>query len=121
MFKKFANISRLNNAKDLKLRILQFVEQNRIKIDSNNDSKDNLPQVLFSKQQFINFMIENMLSEEEALNFWEIACNQHRFNFTIRSINNLALEANMVSMRAFLYNFKKFYLDDLEGFKNCFS
>ena len=51
---------------------------------------------------------------------WGVAFNQARF-FNKEQEVSLKKRLDVISMKAFCYNFRKFYLDEMESFRNCLS
>lgn len=107
----------------------RFAKSNNIKTVNLNDKnvsikldKTTISQYLFSKSDFLHYLMGHNFSQEESERFWLSVYNKNRFTVADKSPSGLSVVKNdFISMRAFVYNYKKFYLEEEQYYKNMFS
>ena len=71
----------------------------------------NLKHMLMDRNFFIRFLVDKFeFSDVDGEMFWEIAYNDRRFQ-----------EKDSISMKAFIYNYDKYYTEIFQKYKNMFS
>jgi hypothetical protein len=105
LFKRLAKLTHFHTEAQLAKDIACFAQEHGI---------NGKGEILFGRTEFLNYLMGLGLEEVEAEDFWNAAYNQARFA-------GRRGEGEVVSMRAFAFNFRKFFLEELEGYRNCLS
>ena len=77
--------------------------------------------MLVTKDEFCEFLSNHSFNESEVDDFWEVVYREGLFTNTSNPFTEEgSKKRNFVSFKAFIYNFKKIYADEI-AYKNMFS